>query len=63
MSISTPVALGTLWALVFSGITGILLIIRTVLEDNTLKRELDGYEDKIIDKKSWVVLRWWRYFP
>lgn len=43
MAISTPIALGTLWAMVFSGITCLLLIVRTVLEDNTLKRELEGY--------------------
>jgi len=43
MSFATPMALGTLWGLIFSGITGILLIIRTALEDNTLKRELTGY--------------------
>lgn len=45
MSFATPIALGTLWGLIFSGITGILLIIRTALEDNTLKRELAGYEE------------------
>jgi len=45
MSFATPMALGTLWGLIFSGITGILLIIRTALEDNTLKRELAGYDE------------------
>jgi len=45
MSFATPMALGTLWGLIFSGITGILLIIRTALEDNTLKRELAGYAE------------------
>lgn len=45
MSFATPMALGTLWGLIFSGITGILLIIRTALEDNTLKRELAGYNE------------------
>lgn len=45
MSFATPIALGTLWGLIFSGITGILLIIRTALEDNILKRELAGYAE------------------
>ncbi len=45
MSFATPMALGTLWGLIFSGITSILLIIRTALEDNTLKRELAGYDE------------------
>ncbi|MBN1411108.1 MAG: isoprenylcysteine carboxylmethyltransferase family protein [Spirochaetales bacterium] len=45
MSVATPVALGTLWALIFSGITCILLIIRTALEDKTLKQELPGYAE------------------
>lgn len=45
MSFATPMALGTLWGLIFSGITGILLIIRTALEDTTLKRELAGYAE------------------
>ena len=45
MSIATPIALGTLWGLVFSGITGLLLIVRTALEDNTLKKELAGYAE------------------
>ncbi|MCK4748624.1 MAG: isoprenylcysteine carboxylmethyltransferase family protein [Bacteroidales bacterium] len=43
MSVSTPIALGTLWALVFSGITYLLFIYRTALEDKTLLKELGGY--------------------
>lgn len=45
MLISTPLALGTLWPLVFSGISALLLILRTALEDDTLKRELEGYAE------------------
>jgi len=37
--------LGTFWGLVFSGIIGILLIVRTALEDATLKKELPGYAE------------------
>ena len=42
-SLATPVALGTFWGLIFAGMTGVLFVIRTALEDATLKRELPGY--------------------
>ncbi|MBN2533999.1 MAG: hypothetical protein JXB88_14010 [Spirochaetales bacterium] len=45
MFLATPIALGTLWGSIFSDITMILLIIRTILEDNTLKKELPGYSE------------------
>ncbi len=45
MSIATPIALGTLWALVFSGVTCLLFILRTFLEDDMLRKELEGYAD------------------
>ncbi|KPL08038.1 hypothetical protein AMJ86_02115 [bacterium SM23_57] len=44
-SLATPISLGTFWGLIFSGTTSILLIIRTVLEDTTLKKELPGYAE------------------
>ena len=44
-TLATPIALGTFWGLVFSGIIGILLIVRTVLEDATLEKELPGYAE------------------
>jgi len=40
-----PVMLGSLWALIPAGMTSIILIIRTGLEDRTLRRELPGYEE------------------
>jgi len=48
MSLMTPVVLGTLWGLIFSGVTSILFVIRTVLEDSTLQRELPGYRDYVV---------------
>ncbi len=42
-TLATPIALGTFWGLVFSGIIGVLLVVRTALEDATLKNELPGY--------------------
>lgn len=44
-TLATPVALGAFWGLVFSVIIGILLIVRTALEDATLKNELPGYAE------------------
>jgi protein-S-isoprenylcysteine O-methyltransferase Ste14 len=44
-TLATPIALGAFWGLIFSGIICILLIIRTALEDTTLKKELPGYAD------------------
>jgi protein-S-isoprenylcysteine O-methyltransferase Ste14 len=44
-TLATPMALGTFWALIFSGITALLLIFRASLEDTTLKKELPGYAE------------------
>ena len=38
-----PVFLGSWWAVVPAGVSVLLLIVRTVLEDRTLQRELEGY--------------------
>ena len=45
VSISIPLVLGSLWALIPALIGDCILVIRTVLEDNTLKKELEGYQD------------------
>ena len=45
VSISLPLLLGSVWALIPAMIGDIILIIRTVLEDNTLKKELQGYDE------------------
>jgi protein-S-isoprenylcysteine O-methyltransferase Ste14 len=42
---STPFILGSLAALVPAAAVSLLLIVRTCLEDRTLKRELSGYTD------------------
>ena len=44
-SLAIPVFLDTLWALVPVGVTAILTVVRTALEDRTLLAELDGYSD------------------
>jgi len=43
--IGLPVMLGSLWALIPSGLTVVTFIIRTGLEDRTLKKELPGYDE------------------
>jgi protein-S-isoprenylcysteine O-methyltransferase Ste14 len=40
-----PVFLGSWWAVVPAGASVFVLIVRTVLEDRTLQRELEGYAD------------------
>jgi protein-S-isoprenylcysteine O-methyltransferase Ste14 len=42
---ATPLALGSLWALIPAAITLCLFIGRTALEDRTLQDELDGYRE------------------
>ena len=37
-------ALGSFWALIPASLVSIILVVRTVLEDRTLQRELDGYK-------------------
>lgn len=45
MGISTPLLLGSYYALICSVITMALMIIRTALEDKTLNEELVGYKE------------------
>jgi protein-S-isoprenylcysteine O-methyltransferase Ste14 len=47
MQLSAPLALGSLWAMVFGGISRCLYIVRTVLEDKTLQEELVGYREYV----------------
>jgi protein-S-isoprenylcysteine O-methyltransferase Ste14 len=43
-TLCTPFILGTWWTFIPAGSIILLLIIRTALEDRTLRRELEGYE-------------------
>lgn len=42
--LATPVILGSLWAFIPAGLTVLITVIRTALEDKTLQEELDGYK-------------------
>jgi protein-S-isoprenylcysteine O-methyltransferase Ste14 len=44
-SLALPLMLGSLWAFIPGGLAALLLVIRTALEDKTLLKELDGYEE------------------
>lgn len=43
--LSTPIVLGSFWALIPAITTVILFIVRTSFEDNTLKNKLEGYKE------------------
>lgn len=43
--LAVPVVLASWWALIASALSMALLILRTALEDRTLRRELNGYDD------------------
>jgi protein-S-isoprenylcysteine O-methyltransferase Ste14 len=40
-----PLALGSLWALIPAFLVCALLVVRTILEDRTLRAELPGYQE------------------
>ena len=43
--LSTPVMLGSWWALIPGGLAALLFVVRTSLEDRTLQEELNGYRE------------------
>lgn len=43
--LGTPFLLGSPWALIPSGVLAALLVVRTCLEDKTLREELPGYKE------------------
>ena len=45
MYLGTPLVWGSVWALALSAVTACLVIWRTSREDQTLRRELPGYEE------------------
>jgi len=44
-NVATPTLLGSLWALIPAMTTVVLFVLRTCLEDATLRRKLPGYEE------------------
>jgi protein-S-isoprenylcysteine O-methyltransferase Ste14 len=45
LNLATPIILGSLWALIPGALLTILFLIRTYLEDKTLRNELEGYKE------------------
>ncbi len=43
--LASAIMLGSWWALLLSGVSGALFIVRTGFEDRTLQDELQGYAD------------------
>jgi len=43
--LATPIMLGSLWALIPGVLAALLLLLRTALEDEMLRKELDGYNE------------------
>jgi len=44
-TLATPLMLGSVWTFVPAALLVLLFVVRTHLEDQTLRRELQGYED------------------
>ncbi len=58
-SLSTPLLLGSWWAVVPALLTILALVIRTTLEDRTLHKELTGYRDYARRVRYRLVPRVW----
>jgi protein-S-isoprenylcysteine O-methyltransferase Ste14 len=44
-ALATPLALGSLWAFIPAGLLTAVMVVRTALEDKTLRDELAGYKE------------------
>jgi protein-S-isoprenylcysteine O-methyltransferase Ste14 len=58
-ALSVPILLGSLWALVFAIPVGILMVIRTSLEDRMLQEELPGYKEYTQEVKYRLIPGVW----
>jgi protein-S-isoprenylcysteine O-methyltransferase Ste14 len=58
-AIGFPLLFGSLWSIIPVGISIILLIIRTVLEDKTLKNELKGYTEYTLKTRYRLIPYLW----
>ncbi len=59
LAIGIALALGSLWALLPAALVGVVLVIRTNLEDATLQRELPGYAAYVARVRSkWIPGVW-----
>jgi protein-S-isoprenylcysteine O-methyltransferase Ste14 len=59
VTLSGPILLGTLWGLVPAGLVAGTFVLRSALEDRTLRRELAGYADYARDVRSRLIPAVW----
>jgi protein-S-isoprenylcysteine O-methyltransferase Ste14 len=57
--LATPLVLGSFWGLIPAAIAATLLVIRTHLEDRTLKEELPGYTEYTKEVRYRLIPRIW----
>jgi len=58
-ALGTALLLGSRWALVPAALSGVLVVVRTALEDRTLQRELPGYADYAARVRYRLLPRVW----
>lgn len=58
-SLSIPFLLGSYWALIPGVVAGVLMVLRTILEDRTLQEELAGYREFTAATRYRLVPRLW----
>jgi len=56
---TTPLVLGSFWALIPATVGAVLLVVRTYLEDRTLQEELNGYKDYLQRVQYRLLPRIW----
>jgi protein-S-isoprenylcysteine O-methyltransferase Ste14 len=58
-NLSTPILLGSWWAFILGLLDALLMILRTALEDRTLKAELHGYSEYALRVRQRLVPGIW----
>lgn len=57
--VAAPIMLGSCWALIPAVATILLVLVRTTLEDNTLLRELEGYQEYVANVRYRLIPGVW----
>lgn len=58
-NLGIPLLLGSSWALIPAGISSLLFVIRTALEDRMLRQELAGYPEYAARVRYRLIPGWW----
>lgn len=59
MYLAQPLIWGSVWAMVLGAVVGLLMIVRTVFEDRTLRRELPGYQEYAAQTRYRLLPGFW----